>query len=59
MGGPYRMGNEKAAFWILMSKSLSRRPPGMPRREWDDNIKQNQKQEKGCEQSTCMEFAKI
>jgi hypothetical protein len=36
-----RMGERRGAYRALVGKPEGRRPPGKPRRRWEDNIKMN------------------
>ena len=43
-----RMGEEREAYRVLVGKPEGRRPLGIPRRRWVDNIRMDL-QEVGCE----------
>jgi len=36
-----RMGEGRGVYRVLVEKPEEKRPPGKPRRRWDDNIKIN------------------
>ena len=42
-----RMGERRGVHSVLVGKSERKRPPGRPRRRWEDNIKMDL-QEGGC-----------
>ena len=39
VGHVARMGERRGAYWVLVEKPGRKRPPGRPRRLWEDNIK--------------------
>jgi len=41
------MGERRGVYRVLVRKPEGKRPPGIPRRRWEDNIKMNL-QEVGC-----------
>jgi len=47
VGHVARMGERSGVYRVLVGKPEGRRPPGRPRRRWEDNIKINL-QEVGC-----------
>ena len=51
-----RMGERKGVYSVLVGKPEGKRPPGRPRRRWEDNIK-TALQDVGCEGMDCMELA--
>jgi len=50
------MGERKGVYSVLVGKPEGKRPPGRPRRRWEDNIKTDL-QDVGCEGMDCMELA--
>ena len=42
-----RMVARKGVYWVLVRKPEGKRPPGRPRRRWENNIKMV-RQGKGC-----------
>ena len=51
-GKVVRMGDGKLVYRVLVGKPDGKRPPGIPRHRWEDNIKMDP-QEVGCE---CMDW---
>jgi hypothetical protein len=39
----YGVGNMKNVYKILVGKTESKRPLGIPRRRWEDNVERNLK----------------
>jgi len=50
------MVEERGVYRVLMKKPEGKRPPGRPRRRWDDNIKMDH-HEVGCGGTDWMELA--
>jgi hypothetical protein len=38
-----QMGEGRGVYWVLVGKLEWNRPPGRPRRRWEDNIKMERK----------------
>jgi len=51
-----RMGENRGVYRVLVRKPEGKRPPGRPRRRWDDNI-QMDLQEVGCGVMDLIELA--
>jgi hypothetical protein len=41
VGHVTRMGEGGGVYWVLVGRPEGKRPPGRPRRMWEDNIKTN------------------
>jgi hypothetical protein len=56
-GNASRLGEGRVVYSVLVGKPEGERPPGRPRRRWEDNIKMDL-QEIGCRGMDWIELAK-
>ena len=55
-GHVVRIGKRRSVYRALVGRTEGKRPPGRPRRRWEDNIKIDL-QELGCGGMDCIELA--